>query len=108
MENILIVLGLALHLNLPLLAAWLLDSWLGDPAWLPHPVVAFGKAISFFEHRLNVGKTRFLKGAFTTLFLVAAIYLLTFFCCVGWEVLPGAYSSACKYSLFSTVWQVLR
>lgn len=79
MEDILIVLGLALHLNLPLLAAWLLDSWLGDPAWLPHPVVAFGKAISFFEHRLNVGKTRFLKGAFTTLFLVAAIYLLTFF-----------------------------
>ena len=79
MEDILIVLGLALHLNLPLLAAWLLDSWLGDPAWLPHPVVAFGKAISFFEHRLNVGKARFLKGAFTTLFLVAAVYLLTFF-----------------------------
>lgn len=79
MEDILIVLGLALHLNLPLLAAWLLDSWLGDPAWLLHPVVAFGKAISFFEHRLNGGKARFLKGAFTTLFLVTAVYLLTFF-----------------------------
>lgn len=79
MEDALIVLGIALHLNLPLLAAWLLDSWLGDPAWLPHPVVAFGKAISFFEHRLNEGKARFLKGAFTTLLLVAVVYFLTFF-----------------------------
>ncbi len=79
MEGILIVLGIAFHLNLPLLAAWLLDSWLGDPAWLPHPVVAFGKAISFFEHRLNGGKARFLKGAFTTLLLVTAVYLLVFF-----------------------------
>ena len=46
-EDVLILLGVAFNLNLPLLTAWLLDHWLGDPAWLPHPVVAFGKAISF-------------------------------------------------------------
>ena len=45
-EDVLILLGVAFNLNLPLLTAWLLDHWLGDPAWLPHPVVAFGKAIS--------------------------------------------------------------
>ena len=43
-EDVLILLGVAFNLNLPLLTAWLLDHWLGDPAWLPHPVVAFGKA----------------------------------------------------------------
>ena len=37
-EDVLILLGVAFNLNLPLLTAWLLDHWLGDPAWLPHPV----------------------------------------------------------------------
>ena len=46
-EDVLILLGVAFNLNLPLLTAWLLDHWLGDPAWLPHPVVAFGKAIAY-------------------------------------------------------------
>ena len=71
MEDIIIILGIAFNLNLPLLTAWLLDHWLGDPAWLPHPVVAFGKAISFCEHRLNKGNVRFLKGAAMSLLLVA-------------------------------------
>lgn len=62
---------------LPLLVGWLLDRWLGDPAWLPHPVVAFGRAISFCEHRLNQGHGRFLKGMVTTVVLVAFAYLLT-------------------------------
>ena len=63
---------------LPLLSAWLLDRWLGDPAWLPHPVVAFGRAISFCEHRLNKGRRRFLKGMLTAIVLVALTYLLTY------------------------------
>lgn len=62
---------------LPLLVGWLLDRWLGDPAWLPHPVVAFGRAISFCEHSLNQGHGRFLKGMVTTVVLVAFAYLLT-------------------------------
>lgn len=65
-------------LILPLLLAWLLDRWLGDPAWLPHPVVAFGRAISFCEHRLNKGRGRFLKGMLTAVVLVALTYLLTY------------------------------
>ena len=78
MENILIFLGIAFNLNLPLLTAWLLDHWLGDPLWMPHPVVGFGKAISFFELRLNRGKHRRMKGALVSLFLVAGVYLTTF------------------------------
>lgn len=79
MENILILLGVAFNLNLPLLSAWLLDHWLGDPAWMPHPVVAFGKSISFFEHRLNSGSARFWKGALMSSGLVIGVYLITFF-----------------------------
>lgn len=79
MEDIIIMLGIAFNLNLPLLTAWLLDHWLGDPVWLPHPVVAFGKAISFCEHRLNNGNARFLKGAAMSLALVAGVYFLTLF-----------------------------
>lgn len=77
MENFLIILGVAFSLNLPLVTAWVLDHWLGDPSWLPHPVVAFGKAISFCEHCFNKGGARFLKGAVVALSLVAGTFILT-------------------------------
>ena len=68
-----------LLLSLPLFAAWLLDRLLGDPYWLPHPVVAFGKVISWFEHRLNRGTHRVLKGALMAVGLVLGVYFLTLF-----------------------------
>ena len=61
---------------LPLLLAWILDRRLGDPAWLPHPVVGFGKLISWGEKHLNRGKGRVWKGALLAFGLVAAVYLL--------------------------------
>lgn len=60
-----------------LLIGWALDLIFGDPSRLPHPIVAFGKAISFLEHTFNKGKHRLLKGALTSGFLVLAAYLLT-------------------------------
>ena len=79
MENILLILNTVFVLSLPLLAAWLLDRWLGDPAWLPHPVVAFGKMISFCEHLLNKGSRRGLKGAFVAIVLVLAVYFVAYY-----------------------------
>ena len=35
------------------IAAYLLDALLGDPVWLPHPVVAMGRAITGLEHLLR-------------------------------------------------------
>ena len=61
----------------PLLAGWLLDLVLGDPSWLPHPVVGFGKMIAFFEHRLNKGSHRILKGALVAVCLIAGVFILT-------------------------------
>jgi len=79
MEELLILLGISFNLNLSLLTAWLLDRLLGDPLWLPHPIVAFGKAISFFEHRMNYGSHRHLKGMLVTLVLVVGVYLFALF-----------------------------
>ena len=64
---------------LALLTGWLLDLLFGDPARLPHPIVWFGKAIAFFEHRLNKGHKRKAKGAMMALFLIAAVFVATFF-----------------------------
>ena len=46
-----------------LFAGWLLDLIFGDPAWLPHPVVGFGKLIAAGEKRWNQGAHRRRKGA---------------------------------------------
>lgn len=60
-----------------LLIAWLLDMWLGDPPRMPHPIVAFGKMISFCEKRMNKGASRVTKGATMTIFLVGGVFILT-------------------------------
>lgn len=61
-----------------LLIGWVLDFIFGDPERLPHPIVAFGKAISFLEHKFNKGEHRILKGALTSIFLVLTTYILTY------------------------------
>ena len=59
----------------PLLAGWLLDKLLGDPQHLPHPVVGFGKMISFAEHRLNRGTHRKARGALVALTLIIFVFV---------------------------------
>ena len=61
-----------------LLVGWLLDLLFGDPARLPHPVVWFGKTIAFFEHRLNKGNHRQLKGALVAIGLIVFVYAATY------------------------------
>ena len=60
-----------------LFVGWLLDLLFGDPQKLPHPVVWFGRLISFGEHRLNKGKRRMLKGAIMSVTLIAAVFAVT-------------------------------
>ena len=61
-----------------LLIGWVLDLIFGDPQRLPHPVVGFGKMISWGEHRLNKGAHRKLKGAFLAITLILLVFLATF------------------------------
>lgn len=64
-------------LLLPLIIGWLLDVIFGDPARLPHPIVWFGRAISFLEHKLNRGSHRTLKGGVAAVGLIAVTYVLS-------------------------------
>ena len=61
---------------LSLLVGWVLDLLVGDPQRLPHPIVWFGKVIAFFEHRLNKGTHRMLKGAVMAMTLIAATFAI--------------------------------
>ena len=71
---------------LPLLLAWIMDLWLGDPMQLPHPVVGFGKLIAKGEHVWNKGKGRQWKGALMAIALVVGTYVVSA-CLLG--LLPG-------------------
>ena len=63
---------------LPLLVGWFLDLIFGDPSKLPHPIVWFGKSIAFFEHHLNKGSHRKLKGALVAIGLIVSVFVITY------------------------------
>jgi len=75
---------------LTLLIAWLADRILGDPAWLPHPVVAFGKLIAAGEKRWNRGTHRRRKGAWMTILLVVGTFAVAFVLLLGLQRLGQA------------------
>ncbi|MFC0471931.1 adenosylcobinamide-phosphate synthase CbiB [Halalkalibacter kiskunsagensis] len=61
-----------------LLAAILLDLIIGDPCWIPHPVVQMGKLISFLETRWNRGQRRMRKGIILTVTVILSIFCISF------------------------------
>lgn len=66
-------------MNFTLLIGYLLDKLLGDPSWLPHPIVYFGKWISMWEHRLNhVGTARKVRGALFALVSIVLTFALSY------------------------------
>ena len=70
------------------LGGFVLDALFGDPAWLPHPVVYMGKAISVLEKRLRarLPKTpqgELLGGAIVAFCLPVGTFLLTSLVCLG-------------------------
>ena len=72
-----------------ILAGWLLDLLVGDPAWLPHPVVGFGKLIAAGEKRWNKGNNRRRKGALLAISLVVGAFLLTVAILIGFRALSN-------------------
>ena len=62
---------------IPLAGGFLLDKILGDPLWLPHPVVGFGKLILRCERRGNQGAHRKRNGAWTAIGLVVFTFLVS-------------------------------
>lgn len=75
------------------IAGYLLDLALGDPAWLPHPVVACGRAVALGERALNRGGAarRFVSGAVLVLGLVGGVFALTLLAeRAAWRLHPAA------------------
>lgn len=68
-----------LWIILPLLLGWFTDFIWGDPEKLPHPIVWFGKIISYGEKKLNRGKRKKLKGGIFSILLIVLSYLIVFF-----------------------------
>ena len=62
--------------EIAIVIGWVLDLIMGDPMGLPHPIVWFGRAISYCEHRWNSGGHRKAKGAAVALVLVAGVFFL--------------------------------
>ena len=62
-----------------LLMGYILDWLLGDPVYLPHPIVGFGKMIGWMEKAFNRGKYKLISGAFTALFLVSITFAGSYF-----------------------------
>lgn len=90
----------AYALPIALLVGWLLDLVLGDPAWLPHPVVLFGKMIAWGEHRLNHGSHRRLKGTLLAIGLVVVVFFTVFLLLRWLQRWPIAYIAATAIIMF--------
>lgn len=63
----------------PLVGGYTLDLVLGDPSWLPHPVVVFGSVIACGDRYLNRGSAavRLVSGGLFTLVTVAGAWGVT-------------------------------
>ena len=59
--------------GLAVLGGFVLDTLFGDPAWLPHPVVLMGKAISALEKRLRTALPKTPRGELVGGAAVAAV-----------------------------------
>ncbi|WP_315548258.1 adenosylcobinamide-phosphate synthase CbiB [Prevotella koreensis] len=66
-----------MYSSITLIVGWLADKLLGDPTWLPHPIVLFGKAITTGERWLNKDGHRRVKGGVLTLVLIVLTFCIT-------------------------------
>ncbi len=79
----------------------ILDMLLGDPSWLPHPVVFFGRIISLFDKSYKgerKGKKAIIAGGIPSILLPVAVFVIPcllicwfvqwgdahMLCCYGW------------------------
>ncbi|MFG6147762.1 adenosylcobinamide-phosphate synthase CbiB [Halobacillus sp. B23F22_1] len=65
--------------------AFVLDLWLGDPRWLPHPVRLIGRMIAYFEGKWNRGNFRRIKGVVMLIVLCIVVFFLS------WTIIWAGY-----------------
>jgi adenosylcobinamide-phosphate synthase len=62
-----------------ILLSVMLDLIIGDPKWLPHPVILYGKIISTIEKAWNKGGRKKLKGIILAAFLPFSVFIISLF-----------------------------
>ncbi len=90
-----------MEINIPLfvvIVGALLDSLVGDPYWMPHPIRLYGTLISWFERWLNRGERRRLKGGVMWLVLCGGSYAI--FALAQWWLAPYEIASLAFGALF--------
>lgn len=60
----------------PFVIGFVLDAFFGDPRLIPHPVVLFGKLISFFDKKFNLGSNIKVKGGVVAVSLILISFFL--------------------------------
>lgn len=68
---------------IPLVAGIALDTLIGDPHYLPHPIRLFGNAIIYGEKRLNQNKNKKVKGMLLAVLLILSTFLFFLFLLKG-------------------------
>lgn len=64
-----------------IIAIWLavfLDLLIGDPRWMPHPVIGMGKLIGVLDKSLNKGRNKRIKGVFLLAIICTTVFSLSF------------------------------
>ena len=64
------------------IAAIILDRCIGDPRWLPHPVIFIGRMIAYLEKRLLHAPAIRSKGVLLTVLVTLFAFAATWFICV--------------------------
>ena len=88
----------ALYILLPLTIGWIADRLMGDPGWIPHPVIAMGRIIAWGEKKYNKYEKRMLKGAVFAILLILSTFCLIYFIIKGLNIIHPYLSL-----IFSTV-----
>ncbi len=67
---------MALNTIYILISAFCLDLFFGDPKWMPHLIVFYGKAIAFGEKKLNKSSGKLLKGMLLSMVLISLAFVV--------------------------------
>lgn len=92
-----------MYQSISIISGWLLDKLLGDPSWLPHPVVLFGRVISIGERRLNRGRNKRLKGGVLAVSLTVLTFVVTSVLLWSLRQIPVAGVADISIAVFSAI-----
>ncbi len=90
-----------------MIIGFIVDIFVGDPIWLPHPVMGIGKWISFFDHRLRRGNSNpkdVPRGALTVVLVIlisTVVPALVLF--AAWNLHPYVYLAVASVMCWQAV-----